>query len=157
MKQKTCTPKTMRCWWKKLEMTQTERYTMFLDWRISIVKMTVLPNAIYRFSAIPIKLSMAFFREQQQKILKICMKTQKTLNNQSNLNKENRTGGIRFHDFTLYSKATIIKTVWYWHKNRNIDQLGKDRKPRNKPIHLWPIKLQLRRQDYIIEKRQSLQ
>ena len=97
-----------------------------------------------------------FSENNNKKILKIYMETQKTLNNQSNLNKENRTGGIRFHDFTLYSKATIIKTVWYWHKNRNIDQLGKDRKPRNKPIHLRPIKLQQRRQDYIIEKRQFL-
>ena len=46
--------------------------------RISIVKMTILPKAVYRFNAIPIKLPMAFFTELEQKNLKICMETEKT-------------------------------------------------------------------------------
>ena len=58
--------------------------------RINIVKMTILPNENHRFNAILIKLPMAFFIEPEQKNLKICMETQKTLNIQSNLGKENR-------------------------------------------------------------------
>ena len=53
--------------------------------RINIVKMTILPKAIYRFNAIPIKLPMAFFIELEQKNLKIFMETQKALISQSSL------------------------------------------------------------------------
>ena len=56
--------------------------------RGNIVKMTILPSAIYRFRAIPNKSPMAFFIELKQKFSRFVMETQKILHSQSNLEKE---------------------------------------------------------------------
>ena len=110
--------------------------------------MTILKNAIYRFNVISIKLPMAFFKELGKKNSQFIWKHKRL---KKSWERRIGTGGINLPDFRLHCKTTIIKTVWYWHKNRNIDQWNKT-KPRNKPMHLWVTYFWQRRQEYIMGK-----
>ena len=99
--------------------------------RINIVKMTRLPNAIHRFNAIPVKLPMTFFIELEQKISQFIWKHKRFQIVKAVLRK-NGIGGINLPDFSYNHQDSMV--LAQKQKYRPMEQ---DRKPRNKPIHLW--------------------
>lgn len=93
---------------------------MFMNEEINIAKLSILSKAIYKFNALSIKIPKSFFTETE-KNLKICM-SHKIFQIAKAILRKNDTESIILTDLTPYSQAIIVRTAWYWHKNRHIDQ-----------------------------------
>lgn len=92
---------------------------------LNIVKMSTVPKAMYRLNTMLVKMPVGFFFLFFYKNIKnnpqVHLELQSTLNSQNNLEKETKWGDIILSGFKIYQKATLIRTVCYWHKDRHVD------------------------------------
>ena len=109
---------------------------MLLDWKINIVKMTILPKAILQIQCNPHQITNDILYRTKTKYFKICMETPKTPNSQSNIEKKKGTRGIRLPEFRLLQSYSHQDSMVLAQKKQKYRSMEQHRKPRNKLKHL---------------------
>ena len=134
-----------------------EQYSMFMSRKNQYCENDYTTKGNLQIQCDPYQITNGIFHRTRKKNSQFIWKHKRPWIAKAILRKKNGAGGINLPEFRLSYKATVTKTVWYWHKKQKYRPMEQDRKPRNKSMHLWVSYFWQRRKEYTMGQRQPPQ